>query len=134
MKRRAARKTTTKAKPPAKRAKTTVLSSSFHASQVQEEVQELVTFSSRVIQTDGQPAKMVNWLADEQVVVEASGLSFSNSGYQFGSTKANVGVCKGVKCTNSFDTPGLWYYEVTLSSNTSARVGWATNAFKPANK
>jgi hypothetical protein len=69
------------------------------------------------------------------VTLDPAGLSFSNNGYQFGSTKANVGVCKGLTRNDSFLTSlGLWYYEVTLSSNTSARIGWATNAFKPANK
>jgi len=64
-----------------------------------------------------------NWTGNGSVHVARDGQSFTaDSYYSWGSARANVKVFRG-----------RWYFEVTMRSRGSARIGWATESYAPEN-
>eukprot|EP01127_Copromyxa_protea_P003074 TRINITY_DN12945_c0_g1_i1.p1 TRINITY_DN12945_c0_g1~~TRINITY_DN12945_c0_g1_i1.p1 ORF type:complete len:471 (+),score=100.99 TRINITY_DN12945_c0_g1_i1:22-1413(+) len=69
------------------------------------------------------PPRLENWTGSPSVRISKDGTSFdADSYYSWGSARANVKVNKG-----------KWYYEVTMRSRGSARIGWSTEVYKPEN-
>lgn len=116
MKRRAAaRKTTTKAKPPTKRAKTakdvrlfqvspannsrTLLTNPLNKSRFQVESYRWTVTSQQDLKTGWMTTKVhtTQRLLNSTVVLDTDGLSFSHNGYSYGTTRGSVAVCKGIR-------------------------------------
>lgn len=72
------------------------------------------------VTSSGAPV-LENWTGDSQVSIK--NLSFSVNSYNFGSARASVKVAQG-----------RWYYEVKIVSSGSARIGWATEDYKPESR
>jgi len=62
-----------------------------------------------------------NWTNDSQVNIKGS--TFSVNSYNFGTARATVKVAQG-----------RWYYEVKIITSGSARIGWATEDYKPESR
>jgi hypothetical protein len=73
-----------------------------------------------ITQGSGAP-QLENWTSDSQVSIKK--LSFSVNSYNFGSARATVRVAQG-----------RWYYEVKIVNSGSARIGWATEDYKPESR
>jgi hypothetical protein len=67
-------------------------------------------------------AQLVNAFKDTAIQLSNNNLEVTSNNYNFSTVKANVGVQKG-----------LWYYEVTIKSSGTARIGWCTSIFSPEN-
>eukprot|EP01125_Pyxidicula_operculata_P021783 TRINITY_DN8635_c0_g1_i1.p1 TRINITY_DN8635_c0_g1~~TRINITY_DN8635_c0_g1_i1.p1 ORF type:complete len:397 (+),score=80.67 TRINITY_DN8635_c0_g1_i1:15-1205(+) len=78
-----------------------------------------------VITVSGEESpKLDNWTNNKNITISSSGLELSTSGYYYcwGTARGTVTVSKG-----------CFYYEVTIKSRNSCRIGWCTERFTPEN-
>jgi len=79
---------------------------------------DIITFDP----ADTTHAQLANAFKDNAIQLSNNNLEVTSNNYNFSTVKANVGVQKG-----------QWYYEVTIKSSGTARIGWCTSVFSPEN-